>query len=195
MKLKDFYSSKIDNSYLIHLEEDYMNNMNELLRELNQGEWSQAQKKRQKSSILPNIALYKTFQQYYISKEEAKELVRERAFYRAEQGHKILRFLFFIPKFSHVFRFIMRKGMAGTEIWRSEVIADDKTKYEVDVLKCLWADTCEYFDCPEICELFCLCDHIVFGNIDKMEFQRSETLGMNGKKCDFCFRFKNADGK
>lgn len=58
----------------------------------------------------------------------------------------------------------------------------------MDVLKCLWADTCKSFGCPEICEIFCLCDHIVFGNIDKLRFDRSQTLGMGGKKCDFCFK-------
>ena len=80
--------------------------------------------------------------------------------------------------------------MAGEEIWKSKVVRDDSQCFSMDVFKCLWADTCSYFDCYEICEVFCLCDHIVFGNIDKMEFKRTQTLGMRGEKCDFCFLSK-----
>ena len=66
-------------------------------------------------------------------------------------------------------------------------------KEEKEILKCLWADTCKFFECPELCEIFCLCDHIVFGNIKGLVFERSRTLGMNGEKCDFCFM--NGKGK
>ena len=80
--------------------------------------------------------------------------------------------------------------MAGEEIWRSKILADDSQEFSMDVLKCLWFDTCSYFGFPELCEIFCLCDHIVFGNIGKLEFERSQTLGMDGEKCDFYFRSK-----
>lgn len=80
--------------------------------------------------------------------------------------------------------------MAGDEIWKSQILFDDSKRFSMDVHKCLWADTCSYFDCAEICEIFCLCDYIVFGNIDKLQFKRSQTLGMNGEKCDFSFRSK-----
>ena len=63
-------------------------------------------------------------------------------------------------------------------------ISDDSQEFFMDVLKCLWFDTCSYFGCPELCEIFCLCDHIVFGNIGKLEFERSQTLGMDGEKID-----------
>ncbi len=191
MKFKDFYSCEVEEHILENIDEEYRRNMDILIKKLDQGTWTQKQKKKQKSSILPNIALYKTFLQYGIPKERARELVRKRAYFRAEKAHNVLSKFFRLPKFSKAFRFFMRKGMNGNEFWISEILFDNDEKYVVDITKCLWADTCSYFDCIEICEVFCLSDHIVFGNIDKMDFRRNETLGMGGKKCDFCFIFKN----
>ncbi|MDO4788173.1 MAG: L-2-amino-thiazoline-4-carboxylic acid hydrolase [Johnsonella sp.] len=190
MKFKEFYASCPEANILNHLDEAYEKKMHALIRELDRGEWTENQKKRQKSSILPNIALYKVFMEYGIEKGRARELVRERAYERAGKLHNILKSFFRIPGFPKAFRHLMNKGMKSGEIWKSEVLSDDAASYAVDIHKCLWADTCAYFGCPELCEVFCLSDHIVFGNIDKMEFQRSETLGMAGNKCDFHFYFK-----
>ena len=161
--------------------------MKQLIEEVNRGSWTDKQKKKQKSSILSNIALYRCFIDKGFSKNEAKELVKEYSFYIAEKAHKLLKTLFHIPGFFRLFRLFMRKGMSGDEIWKSWILSDDGKYYRVDVLKCLWADTCKFFQCPELCEIFCLCDHIVFGNIKGFVFERSQTLGMNGEKCDFCF--------
>lgn len=88
--------------------------------------------------------------------------------------------------------------MSSQEIWKSVIRANDDAEFVVDINKCLWADTCAYFNCPELCEVncpelcevFCLSDHIVFENIKGLAFRRSQTIGMGGNKCDFSFRFK-----
>lgn len=161
--------------------------MKQLIKEINQGSWTEKQKKRQKRSIISNIALYRCFIDKGLSKNEAKELVKEYSFYVAQKAHKLLKTFFHIPGFFRIFRLFMKKGMSGDEIWKSRILSDDGEYYRVDVLKCLWADTCNFFECPELCEIFCLCDHIVFGNIKGFVFERSQTLGMNGEKCDFCY--------
>lgn len=197
MKYKRFYSrrgfvdsGKLTPQILEHIDAAHKEKMQLLIQELDHGAWTKKQKKRQKSSIISNIALYKTFIDNGIPAQEAKELVKEYSFYIAGKAHRILNTLFHIPGFFKLFRFFMRKGMTGEEIWISKTLADNAHEYSMDVLKCLWFDTCTYFNCPEICEIFCLCDHIVFGNIKKLQFDRSETLGMGGKKCDFCFHSK-----
>ena len=190
MKYKKFYFGKLSPKILEHLDEEHKSKMNFLIKELEHGSWTERQIKRQKSSILPNIALYKVLMDNDIPSVEAKELVKEYSFYKAGKAHDLLATFFRIPGFFRVFRFFMRKGMAGDEIWKSQILFDDSKRFSMDVHKCLWADTCSYFDCAEICEIFCLCDYIVFGNIDKLQFKRSQTLGMNGEKCDFSFRSK-----
>lgn len=190
MKYRSFYLGKVDESILEAIDAEYKNKVNMLSKALNCEKWSDKQRKRQRGSIISNIALYKSFIAKGLSKNRAKELVGEYSFYKAKKMHNILEKMFYIPGFFKVFRFFMRQGMKGDEIWISSILSDDTKCYRVDVLKCLWADTCEYFGCPEICEIFCLCDHIVFGDIKGFVFERSQTLGMKGEKCDFCFKNK-----
>lgn len=190
MKYKKFYREKLDSKLLERIDAKHKEKMQFFIRKIERGTWTRKQKNRQKSSILSNIALYKTFIDEGFSDKESYELVKEYSFYRAEKAHGILGALFRIPGFFKIFRFFMKKGMAGEEIWISKILADDSREFSMDVLKCLWFDTCSYFGFPELCEIFCLCDHIVFGNIGKLEFERSQTLGMDGEKCDFCFRSK-----
>lgn len=190
MKFKDFYAFAVDENIAEKLDEDYKKTINLMIEKINKSSWTKKQKNVQIKKILPNIALYKTFIKYGISKEKAKELVRKRAYSRAEKGHKVLAKLFNIPKFSTVFRNFMKRVMSEKEIWTSEIISNNDERFAMDITKCLWKDTCEYFDCPELCEVFCSCDNIIFKNIKQMEFKREKTLGINKDKCDFCFNFK-----
>ncbi len=194
MTYRNFYSKKLDVHILKDLDSKHKRNMKLLIEKIDQGSWTKKQKKRQKNSILSNVALYKTLIEAGIPKEQSYELVKEYSFHVAGKFHGILKALFYIPGFFRLFRFFMRKGMAGTEIWISDILTDNSREYSMDVLKCLWFDTCSHFGCPELCEIFCLCDHIVFGNIGKLQFDRSRTLGMGGDKCDFCFRSKKLHG-
>lgn len=187
MTYKRFYFGKLDTHILEDIDVEHKKKMKLLIEEINRGTWTEKQKKRQKSSIISNIALYRCFIDKGLSKNEAKELVREYSFYIAEKAHKLLKTFFRVHGFFGLFRLFMRKGMSGNEIWKSKILLNNKRYYRVDVLKCLWVDTCEFLECPELCEIFCLCDHIVFGNIDGFVFERSQTLGMKGEKCDFCF--------
>ncbi len=190
MKYRTFYAGKLDARILDTLDEDYQRRMRLLIRKTEEASWTAGQRNRQRKSILSNIALYQTLTEKGIPKQQAKELVQEYSFHIAGKAHKVLQTLFYIPGFFTLFRFFMRKGMAGEEIWRSKILSDTADTFSMDVHKCLWADTCSFFGCPEICEIFCLCDHIVFGNIRKLVFTRNQTLGMGGEKCDFCFRSK-----
>ncbi|MGX8795291.1 L-2-amino-thiazoline-4-carboxylic acid hydrolase [Fusibacter sp. JL298sf-3] len=59
----------------------------------------------------------------------------------------------------------------------------------MDISKCLRKDTCGYFECPNICEVFCSCDWIMYEGIRQITFDRNQTLGENGERCDFRFSF------
>lgn len=187
MTYKRFYSERLDAQILEEIDAEHKKKIRLLIKEINQGSWTEKQKHRQTRSIISNIALYRCFIDKGLSKNKAKELVKEYSFHIAQKAHRLLKIFFYIPGFFRLFRFFMRKGMAGEEIWQSKILSDNDKCYAVDVLKCLWADTCSFFECPELCEIFCLCDHIVFGNIEGLVFERSQTLGMKGERCDFCF--------
>lgn len=110
MKLRKFYASKVDPHILERIDEFYRKHLCDLARKWEKGTWSAKQKKWQRRSILPNIALYQTFLQYAIEKEEALELVRARAYHKAEKLHSILKKLFCIPQFSKTFRNLIKKA-------------------------------------------------------------------------------------
>lgn len=191
MRFEKFYDNKLEPYTLKMLDSEYIRIKNEMDEKIKNGKWTKIQKKKQINSILPNLALYKAFLNLNIPEDEAKELVSLYAYDKAEKAHKLLNILFKIPKFSSVFRYIMRKGMSGDEIWHTEILTDDSRDFSMDVTKCLWVDTCEFFGCYGLCEIYCICDHIVFGDIDGLEFKRNETLGMNGSICDFRFKFRD----
>lgn len=193
MKLKDFYKGKLEAQLLERIDGLYSQKMQVLLYKVQNGSWTKNQIKRQEKSILPKIALYFVLIEEGLTKEKARELVRLYSYHIARKLNKVLKNSFRIPGFFHCFRFLMKKGMGQEEIWTSKVLENNENEYAFDVLKCLWADTCKFFNCYELCEVFCLCDPIMFGNINKLHFERSQTLGMNGQKCDFYFRRKKKE--
>ena len=40
---------------------------------------------------------------------------------------------------------------------------------------------------PEACRFFCECDNYTYGDLKKVGFARTQTLGTGGEKCDFRF--------
>lgn len=113
VKYKKFYSGKLSLGILEKLDNEHRIKMKLLVEELKHGSWTVSQIKRQKSSILPNIALYKVFMDNGISKNEAQELVKEYAFYRAEKAHNILSAFFSYPRFLSCFQIFHEKGNGG----------------------------------------------------------------------------------
>ncbi|MDI3075884.1 L-2-amino-thiazoline-4-carboxylic acid hydrolase [Clostridioides difficile] len=190
MKLNKFYKSKINSDYLDEIDKIYKLNFKTMINQIQRKQWTSKQQKRQKNRIIPIIALYKTFLQLGFSNTDAKELTRELAKKNALKANKILKIFSLIPQFSKIFRVLFKKGMEGNEIWTSEVLVDKDKELKVDITKCLWKDTCDFFEYPEICEIFCSLDWVVFGKQKKLELYRTQTLGMGGEKCNFTFKLK-----
>ena len=108
MTYQKFYLGKLDAQILKNIDAEHKTKMKQLIKEINQGSWTEKQKKRQKSSILSNIALYQCFLDKGLSKNEAKELVKEYSFYVAQKVHKLLKTFFHIPGFFRLFRSFMK---------------------------------------------------------------------------------------
>ena len=74
MKYKDFFTGKLSDEILEHIDENHRLKMDSLIQRLNEDRsWTKNQKKRQISSILPNIALYQLLIENNISKSEARD--------------------------------------------------------------------------------------------------------------------------
>ena len=99
MTYERFYFGRLNAQILKDIDAEHKTKMKQLIKEINQGSWTEKQKKRQKNSIISNIALYRCFIDKGLSKNEAKELVKEYSFYIAEKAHKLLKTFFHIPGF------------------------------------------------------------------------------------------------
>ena len=66
--------------------------------------------------------------------------------------------------------------MSGTEIWISDFLSDTDSELKVNITKCLWKDTCDFFGCSEVCDVFCSANWTVFDNLKKLQLFRTETL-------------------
>ena len=97
MKYKQFYKGKLPVQLLERIDGQNKEKMKALIRRAEQEGWTKKQRKRQQSNIFPNIALYKVLIDNEISKEKAKELVKDYSFYRARKYHSILKTMFIIP--------------------------------------------------------------------------------------------------
>ena len=56
MTYKRFYFGRVDAQILKDIDAEHKTKMKQLIKEINQGTWTEKQKKRQKSSIISNIA-------------------------------------------------------------------------------------------------------------------------------------------
>ncbi|MDO5725901.1 MAG: L-2-amino-thiazoline-4-carboxylic acid hydrolase [Tissierellia bacterium] len=189
MKWKNFYAEDLKAAELLIIDKEYEKNYNALLDELEIRQWTKKQKSYQNRTIVPKLALYKTFINFGYTKEESKELVRKFVIENSKKANRLLDKAFKIPKFNKLFRFAFNKTMKGDEVWEWQLKRSDDEEFAFDITKCLWKETCDFLKYPEMCELFCSADDIFF-DVDKMEFIRTETLGTDGEKCDFKFKFK-----
>lgn len=61
MTYRKFYSGRLDMRILDRIDAEYEKKRKILTDEIDRGAWTQKQKRRQKSSIISNIALYRGF--------------------------------------------------------------------------------------------------------------------------------------
>ena len=69
--------------------------------------------------------------------------------------------------------------------WETQGFFNDY--YDITITNCLWHNACKEFGCPELCAAFCDVDDITYGNLKKLGFTRTQTLGKGGDCCDFHF--------
>lgn len=55
--------------------------------------------------------------------------------------------------------------------------AAQKGQFTLDIHQCLWYDTRCACGAPEACRFFCACDNYTYGDLKKVGFARTQTLG------------------
>ena len=135
-------------------------------------------------------AIYVVVKKYYPDSvtEWFDEALRE---YGVKAGAALNRLLHF-PGMKALFLPFMRKiakntfGPKGGFKNTFGVVNKDETHF--DILDCPYCRYLQELNCPELKPGFCKSDEYVYGNLDAFIFERTQTLGTGGEKCDFCMR-------
>lgn len=61
----------------------------------------------------------------------------------------------------------------------------EKGAYRMDITACPYNRFFTELGCPELTKIFCDNDEYAYGNLPRLKFIRTETLGKGGRRCDF----------
>lgn len=136
-------------------------------------------------SILPRIALYKSFIAAGLSDDDVYKYMRKYMLeIVAAKKHSSTVKMEIVPGFYAIYSRVFLKIMRTTDLQES-VQEHGKDYFNVTITKCLWHTACVENGCEELCRLFCDVDDVTYGGLKKIGFTRTKTLGYGGDCCDF----------
>ncbi|WP_418630213.1 L-2-amino-thiazoline-4-carboxylic acid hydrolase [Ruminococcus sp.] len=136
-------------------------------------------------TILPRIALYKSFIAAGLSDDDVYKYMRKYMLeIVAAKKHSSTVKMEIVPGFYAIYSRVFLKIMRTTDLQES-VQEHGKDYFNVTITKCLWHTACVENGCEELCRLFCDVDDVTYGGLKKIGFTRTKTLGYGGACCDF----------
>ena len=136
-------------------------------------------------TILPRIALYKSFIAAGLSDDDVYKYMRKYMLeIVAAKKHSSTVKMEIVPGFYAIYSRVFLKIMRTTDL-RESVQEHGKDYFNVTITKCLWHTACVENGCEELCRLFCDVDDVTYGGLKKIVFTRTKTLGYGGDCCDF----------
>lgn len=183
--IKNFLFSELDTEVAQKIFDEQNNILDKII--LNAFNKTKNQLKTLKNTILPGIALYKALNNYGFSMEDSNNHMKNYMLnYIAKSKHNSMVKMEKVPGFYSLYSKIFLKIMRKTDLQQSKQKHDAKS-FDVTITKCLWHQACVENECPELCRLFCDVDNITYGELNKIGFTRTQTLGYGGDCCDFHF--------
>lgn len=136
-------------------------------------------------TILPRIALYKSFIAAGLSDDDVYKYMRKYMLeIVAAKKHSSTVKMEIVLGFYAIYSRVFLKIMRTTDLQES-VQEHGKDYFNVTITKCLWHTACVENGCEELCRLFCDVDDVTYGGLKKIGFTRTKTLGYGGDCCDF----------
>ena len=136
-------------------------------------------------TILPRIALYKSFIAVGLSDDDVYKYMRKYMLeIVAAKKHSSTVKMEIVPGFYAIYSRVFLKIMRTTDLQES-VQEHGKDYFNVTITKCLWHTACVENGCEELCRLFCDVDDVTYGGLKKIGFTRTKTLGYGGDCCGF----------
>ena len=141
------------------------------------------------NTILPTTAFYKALLE--VDSENALKNTNDIIINLCEKGGNILNVALKFPGMSSAFMKLMPKmatKMFGKECGFEYInFKANKKILQMDMTMCPYVKYAKRFNVDELTTVFCESDFATYGNLSKIAFRRTETLGTGGSKCDFKF--------
>lgn len=109
-----------------------------------------------------------------------------------EEGRKFAKYMK-IPGFAKFFLGmwdpISHKMFGESSGFKNVFYPKEKNCYKMDIIECPYHKYLSEQGCPELNILFCDNDVYMYGNLPKLKFTRTQTIGAGGELCDFKMEF------
>ena len=137
--------------------------------------------------IFPHIAVYKSLLENHSGM--AMEIMEKGETAAAEKTVKlfqnVVKFPFGKAVFLKGFAAGCKSGFGSDAGFRHVIHRANSKCYQMDVSACPYVKYCNAEGCGELTRIFCNIDVYAYGHLDGITFERTQTLGTGGKKCDF----------
>ena len=137
--------------------------------------------------IFPHIAFYKSLLENH--SDMAMEIMEKGEIAAAEKTVKLFKNVVKLPFgkaiFLKGFAAGCKSGFGSDAGFRHVIHRADSKCYRMDVTACPYVKYCNAEGCGELTRIFCDIDVYAYGYLDGITFERTQTLGTGGQKCDF----------
>lgn len=137
--------------------------------------------------IFPHIAVYKSLLEKH--GEIAMEIMEKGEAVSARKSAKTFQNMVKLPfgrkLFLKGFAAGCRSGFGAEAGFGNIVHQANSHRYQMDVTACPYVKYCNAEGCGELTHIFCDNDVYAYGYLDGIIFERTQTLGTGGEKCDF----------
>lgn len=138
--------------------------------------------------MLPCIAFYEALKELTSSKEEALAVFEKWAFIKIQSCIPAIQTMMktgLYKKIPEIGAVLLEKTFNEEAGFESRSVETDRG-FAVDMTVCPYLKTCEKYGCPELTQMFCKSDDVLYGNLHpNLVWGRTQTLGMGGECCDF----------
>ena len=182
--LSQRYSSQIAESLLLAASQNYQSYLSQN---------SNQNKRFQpiiRTRVFPVLAIYQAMLEHHFEQKiaihELEQLFMDMYFSVQLKGIRFLNRILWNPFF--VIKPFLRLMIRFSDLPEGQEIQHDTLNcYAIDVHQCFIFDTLKAMNAPELTTVFCASDDWLSAAMPKIDWQRTQTLGRGGEKCDFCW--------
>lgn len=140
-------------------------------------------------TILPTVSIYKALLE--IDPENALASAHTVMMSVCEVAGTFMRGMLKLPGMKSVFMWLLPKmavNMFGSSCgFQFENYEVSKSVLKMDMTACPYCRYAKLFGTTELTPVFCDSDFATYGNLPGIKFERTQTLGTGGSRCDFQF--------